>query len=92
MNTNTSLYPSWHEQPHTLTLNEISNPATVIEEFCWQYSVSEARLILKEWYAASLSDEAADTRNIFTFYETIEKLIEAIYVMNQKLHNLSSEK
>lgn len=80
MNTTPSM-PEWLEKPFHLSAEEIQNPTQVLEEFCWQYSPTEVRMKLKDWYAASLSDEVADTRSIFTTYENVEKLIEAVYLI-----------
>jgi outer membrane biogenesis lipoprotein LolB len=79
---NTITYPDWCEKPFNLTPEEISDPSQVLSNFCWQYSPAEVRLKLKDWYAASLADEAADNRAIFTIYESVEKLIEAVYLIN----------
>ncbi|SEW51212.1 hypothetical protein [Chitinophaga arvensicola] len=74
--------PAWHQQTYCLTPEEISNPVEVLTTFCWEYSPSEIRTKLKDWYAASLSDEEADSKSIFVVYENIEKLIEAVYLIN----------
>jgi hypothetical protein len=77
-----SHYPEWCEKPFNLTLEEITDPYQVISDFCWEYSPAEARLRLKDWYAASLSDEVADSKSIFAIYENVEKLIEAVYLIH----------
>lgn len=82
MNT-TPPVPEWLEKPFHLSPEEIRNPLQVLEEFCWQYSPTEVRMKLKDWYAASLSDEVADAKSIFTIYENVEKLIEAVYLIQQ---------
>lgn len=79
---NNTTYPDWYEKPFNLTPEEISDPSQVLSNFCWQYSPAEVRVKLKDWYAASLSDEAADNKSIFTIYESVEKLIEAVYLIN----------
>jgi hypothetical protein len=81
MNTDAN-YPEWYNQPFNLTLDELSDPLGVIQDFCWQYSLCEVRNSLKEWYAASLSDEAANCMMIFTIYTDIERLINAVYLIN----------
>jgi hypothetical protein len=83
MNT-TQPTPAWLEKPFHLTAEEIQNPLQVLEEFCWQYSPTEVRMKLKDWYAASLSDDVADTKSIFTTYENVEKLIEAVYLLQMQ--------
>jgi hypothetical protein len=82
MNT-TPPIPEWLEKPFHLTPEEIRNPIKVLEEFCWEYSPTEVRMKLKDWYAASLSDEVANTKSIFTIYENVEKLIEAVYLIQK---------
>ncbi|MGO4294728.1 hypothetical protein [Chitinophaga sp. RAB17] len=81
---NEPIYPEWYNQPFNLTINELSNPLGVIRDFCWQYSLSEIRSSLKEWYAASLSDEAANTMMIFTMYTDVERLISAVHLLNNQ--------
>ncbi|SHL89394.1 hypothetical protein SAMN05444266_105382 [Chitinophaga jiangningensis] len=80
---NIATYPEWHQLPFSLTNAELINPKEVVEEFCWQFSLSEIRTLLKEWYAASLSDDVADSKSIFITYTALEKLIEAIYQINK---------
>lgn len=81
---NTLSSPEFLQKPFNLTVEKFSNPAKVLENFCCQYSPLEVRLKLKDWYAASLSDEHADTKTIFTIYEDIERVIEAVYLINNQ--------
>jgi hypothetical protein len=74
-----STYPAWHETPFRLTNEQLENPLSIIETFCWEYPLAEIRMVLWEWFVASTSDENANIRAIVTLYENLDKLIEAIH-------------
>jgi hypothetical protein len=80
-------HPQWHNQPLRLTEEEKQNPVLVIEEFFQCYHLNDVRDILWKWMvevissSGSISSEALERNNHIYFYEKIEILIEAIFVL-----------
>lgn len=75
-----------HERfPQLLSLEEINNPNEVIREFFTFNSLPECREELRNWFHAALANqsvsETGNPANLFSFYERVEKLIEAAYVI-----------
>lgn len=73
--------------PRLLSLEEINDPHQVIDEFFSFYSLPNIRDDLKKWYHAALEDDiiaaSGKMSNLFSFYQNIEKLIEANYIINE---------
>jgi hypothetical protein len=80
-------HPQWHNQPLRLNEEEKQNPFLVIEEFFQCYHLNDVRDILWKWpvevvcSAGSISSEALERNNHIYFYEKIEMLVEAIFVL-----------
>jgi hypothetical protein len=77
-------YPEWHSKPFRLTMDEMKYPQQVLADFCCEYPLADARPALWEWFTAALSDEYANTKSIVALYENIDRLIEAIHILNSK--------
>ena len=66
------------------------NPLLVLHEFCDSYHLQEVRKTLWEWLVTALGknhsiyDEAKERSNLFFFYENMEELIEAVYLLHQQ--------
>lgn len=90
-------HPQWHNQPLRLTDEERQNPMLVIEEFFQCYHLNDARIICWNWTVevisspGSISSEATERNNHFYFYEKIEMLIEACFILkNQKILSMQA--
>jgi hypothetical protein len=93
-------HPQWHNQPLRLTEEEKQNPMLVIQEFFQCYHLNDVRQILWGWAvevissAGSISSEALERHNHFYFYEKIEALIEASFIlknlMNEQLQTAAA--
>lgn len=87
-------HPQWHNQPLRLTAEETENPVLVIKEFFQCYHLNDVRDILWNWAVevisspGSISSEALERNNHFYFYEKIEELIEACFVLKNLLHEV----
>lgn len=91
-------HPQWHNQPLRLNEEERQNPMLVIDEFFECYHLNDAREILWKWTVeivsspGSISSEALERSNHIYFYEKIEALIEASYILkNQLLEKMKNE-
>ncbi len=66
------------------------NPLGVMAEFCENYHLPEAQDMLWEWLVTAVSkspslyDHGKERSNLFFFYENIEELLEAVYVLNSQ--------
>ncbi|WP_276480213.1 hypothetical protein [Paraflavitalea pollutisoli] len=64
------------------------SPLGVIGEFCDNYHLPEAQDMLWEWLVTALGkspsqyDQGKERSNLFFFYENIDGLLEAIYILN----------
>ena len=80
-------HPQWHNEPLRLNEEEKQNPLLVIEEFFQSYHLNDVRDILWKWVvevlssSGSISSEALERNNHIYFYEKIEMLVEAIFVL-----------
>jgi hypothetical protein len=84
-------HPQWHNQPLRLTEEERQNPLLVINDFFESYHLQDVRDIFWKWIvevissSGSISSEPLERSNHFYFYEKIEALIEACYVLKNQL-------
>jgi hypothetical protein len=93
-------HPKWHNQPLRLTSKEMRKPHIVIEDFFDCYHLQDVRDILWRWLEAvisspqNISSEPLERSNHIYFYENVERIIEAAYVMKRKMlkHRLRKEK
>lgn len=85
-------YPTWHESPLRLTVNEIENPSIVMSHFFTRYSLSQIRACLKELLHDSLCADGVDAPSHITTHEDIEKLVEAAWIIHDKQHGNAKQK
>jgi HEPN domain-containing protein len=81
-------YPGWHKHPLCLTLEEIEQPLKVLEAFFDCYHLPQARACLKEWLDNSLRAEDVNGARMLFIYDTINKLMEAAWLILQRRHVL----
>jgi hypothetical protein len=85
-------HPQWYNQPLRLTKEQKRDPLPVLDDFFECYHLNEARQTLWEWLTEVLSSqrsiaiEPLERNNHIYFYEKIEGIIEAAYVMKKKIH------
>src|SRR3954469_20904383 len=76
-------YPPWHYQPLRLLKSEIADPLGVIAGFFSIYQLPQARKHLKEMLEDASSAVEVYAVNYLTFYDNIEKLMEAAWLLLQ---------
>jgi len=83
-------HPDWYNQPLRLTEEERQNPRLVIETFFESYHLQEVREILWKWMveivssSRSISQEGKQRNDHIYFYEKMEALVEAAFLINQR--------
>lgn len=93
-------HPQWYNQPLRLNKDQKRDPLLVMEEFFQCYHLNETRQTLWEWLTEVVSSSQSNFNGIddrnddMFFYEKIEELIEAAFVLKKKLHKrrLKNEK
>lgn len=81
-------YPDWHKHPLCLTVEEIEQPLKVLEAFFDCYHLPQARACLKEWLDNSLRTEDVNGARMLFIYDSINKLVEAAWLILQRRHVL----
>jgi hypothetical protein len=85
-------HPLWYNQPLRLNKEQKLDPLQVFNEFFQCYHLNEIREILWEWLTEvvssprSISSDSIERGNHMYFYEKMEELIEAAYVMKGSIH------
>jgi len=80
-------HPHWYNQPLRLTEEQLNNPFLGLDDFFECYHLNETRELLWQWFSAvisspgSISSEPLERSNHIYFYERIEELIEAAFVI-----------
>lgn len=83
-------HPEWHNQPLRLSEEERENPRITIEQFFECYHLQEVREILWNWMveivssSRSIAQEGRQRNDHIYFYEKLETLVEAAFLMNQR--------
>ena len=83
-------HPEWHNQPLRLSEEERDNPRVIIEQFFESYHLQEVREILWNWMveivssSRSIAQEGRQRNDHIYFYEKIETLVEAVFLINQR--------
>lgn len=83
-------HPDWYNQPLRLSEEERINPRLVIENFFESYHLQEVREMLWSWMveivssSRSIAQDAKQRNDHIYFYEKIETLVEAAFLMNQR--------
>lgn len=83
-------HPDWYNQPLRLNNDERQNPRLVIENFFESYHLQEVREILWNWMveivssSRSIAQEGKQRNDHIYFYEKIEALVEAAFLIHQR--------
>lgn len=83
-------HPQWYNQPLRLTEEERQNPLLVINDFFESYHLQDVREILWNWIveiissSGSISSEPLERSNHIYFYEKMEALLEACYILKNQ--------
>ncbi len=78
------VYPVWHDKPFRLTVNEITNPMQVLEDFFFFYPLPEVRKLLWGWLSDALHNSEVNAGAVITLFENLDRLIEAVHLINQR--------
>ena len=90
-------HPQWYNQPLRLTEEQKQNPLLVLGDFFQCYHLNDIREILWVWLTEvissphSISNEGQNRNNHFYFYEKIEELIEAAFVIRSEINQYVKE-
>lgn len=90
-------HPQWYNQPLRLTEEQRRNPMLVINEFFQCYHLNDVRDLFWKWLVevlsspGSISAEALERGNSIFFYEKIELLIEACYMLMKQAFEQSQK-
>lgn len=83
-------HPQWYNQPLRLNAEQRRNPLEVFEEFFQCYHLNETRQTMWEWLAEvissphKISSDPHDRDNHMYFYERVEELIEAAFIITKR--------
>ena len=90
-------HPVWFNQPLRLTEEQRKDPMSVINEFFECYHLNDVRDLFWKWLvevlssSGSISAEALERGNNIFFYEKIELLIEACYMLMKQAFEMSQK-
>ncbi|MBO9203267.1 MULTISPECIES: hypothetical protein [Niastella] len=82
-------HPQWYNQPLRLTEDELNNPDLALDNFFEWYHLHEVRQILWQWVTevisspGSISNDPHERNNHLFFYEKMEVLVEAAWIMSR---------
>ncbi|MEP7371746.1 MAG: hypothetical protein ABI675_00060 [Chitinophagaceae bacterium] len=85
-------HPQWYNQPLRLTKEQKQDPLPVLDDFFECYHLTEVRQLLWEWLTEVISSQRSiaiephDRNNHIYFYEKIEGIIEAAFILKKRLH------
>lgn len=91
-------HPHWYNQPLRLTKEQKRDPLPVLDDFFECYHLNEVRQTLWEWLTEvvssqrSIAIEPLDRNNHMYFYEKIEGIIEAAFILKNKIHRRRRKK
>jgi len=83
-------HPQWYNQPLRLTEEQKHNPVLLIEDFFECFHLDEVREILWRWVTDvisspnSISTDPLERSNHIYFYEKLEEVVEAAFMINKK--------
>lgn len=83
-------HPQWYNVPLRLNEEEKGNPFLVLEDYFQCYHLHEVRQILWNWMVEVMSSQHGiscdphERSNHIYFYEKMEALVEAAYVMHKQ--------
>lgn len=82
-------HPVWYNEPMRLNEDQLNDPELTFDDFFQYYHLNEVREILWKWVTEvvssprSISINPHDRNDHLFFYEKIEQLVEAAWVMNR---------
>ena len=82
-------HPQWYNQPLRLQEEEINNPNLVFNDFFQCYHLNEVRETMWQWVVEvissphSISSDHHERNNHLYFYEKMESLVEAAWIINR---------
>ena len=82
--------PAWKNEPMRLTEQEKEDPLPVLREFYSSYHLNEVRETLWDWFTIAITtdnptfDDGSSRSSLLLFYERLEKLLEALYLLVEK--------
>lgn len=88
----------WYNRPYHLTVDQLGNPMIVIDEFFSCYHLDDLRQLLWDWLQAAMATEnssfdcSRDRSNLLFLYKKIEELVEAVYVLREKINGGDEDK
>src|ERR1044072_3221341 len=91
-------HPQWYNQPLRLNEEQKRNPLEVFEEFFQCYHLNETRQIFWDWLSEvvssprSISSDPHERSNHMYFYEKMEELIEAAFIIKNRAHKQRRKK
>lgn len=83
-------HPQWYNQPLRLNKEQRTNPLLVLDDFFQCYHLNETRQIFWDWLTEvvcsprSISTDPHERSNHMYFYEKMEELIEASYIITKR--------
>lgn len=82
-------HPGFGKFPHYLNEKEAANPKLVIDDFFRFSSLPESRRLLWDWLKVLTGKDFdqfkdCDQDKLLRFFENLEKLVEASYIINSK--------
>lgn len=83
-------HPQWYNQPLRLNEEQRRNPLEILEEFFQNYHLNDTREILWYWLTEVIASSRLVSRNEhhqgnqMYFYERIEELIEAAFIITKR--------
>lgn len=84
-------HPHWHNVPLRLSEEQKQNPVLVLNEFFESFHLNEVREIMWAWMVEvvssphSISQDANERSNHVFFYEKMEEVVEACWIIRKKV-------
>lgn len=85
-------HPQWYNQPLRLNEDQRQNPILILDDFFECYHLNEVRELLWNWFVEVMSSphgisiDPHERNNHIYFYEKIEALVEASFIIKKKVH------
>ncbi|SFM83590.1 hypothetical protein SAMN05428949_0975 [Chitinophaga sp. YR627] len=64
---------------HASATGDTNTPEILIQDFLWQYSLTECKTFLWDWLVAALQDKDTNAGSSILFYESLIHFLEAAY-------------
>lgn len=74
-------FPEWHKKPLMLTIQEIDDPRGLLQDFCWEYPISEIRENLRELLIDALHNDSNNAGKSIIFHDKLLKVMEALHLI-----------